>query len=174
MKRNLSRMFRTGVAAAAALLCAMPFQAAAEDYPSRPITLIMPFGAGNAPDTAARIIGDYLQRKHNITLLITSKPGGSGIPATLETVRARPDGYTISLTSANVLTVVPQYKKCGFTYKDLAPVAQVNVFTMGWGVRADSASPACRISWTRPRPNAASTASPAPARLRPSASTTPT
>ena len=67
MKRNLSRMFRTGVAAAAALLCAMPFQAAAEDYPSRPITLIMPFGAGNAPDTAARIIGDYLQRKHNIT-----------------------------------------------------------------------------------------------------------
>ena len=71
MKRNLSRMFRTGVAAAAALLCAMPFQAAAEDYPSRPITLIMPFGAGNAPDTAARIIGDYLQRKHNITLLIT-------------------------------------------------------------------------------------------------------
>ena len=138
MKRNLSRMFRTGVAAAAALLCAMPFQAAAEDYPSRPITLIMPFGAGNAPDTAARIIGDYLQRKHNITLLITSKPGGSGIPATLETVRARPDGYTISLTSANVLTVVPQYKKCGFTYKDLAPVAQVNVFTMGWGVRADS------------------------------------
>ena len=82
MKRNLSRMFRTGVAAAAALLCAMPFQAAAEDYPSRPITLIMPFGAGNAPDTAARIIGDYLQRKHNITLLITSKPGGSGIPAT--------------------------------------------------------------------------------------------
>ena len=117
MKRNLSRMFRTGVAAAAALLCAMPFQAAAEDYPSRPITLIMPFGAGNAPDTAARIIGDYLQRKHNITLLITSKPGGSGIPATLETVRARPGG---------------------FTYKDLAPVAQVNVFTMGWGVRADS------------------------------------
>ena len=75
MKRNLSRMFCTGVAAAAALLCAMPFQAAAEDYPSRPITLIMPFGAGNAPDTAARIIGDYLQRKHNITLLITSKPG---------------------------------------------------------------------------------------------------
>mgnify|MGYP000647648091 CR=1 FL=1 len=80
MKRNLSRMFRTGVAAAAALLCAMPFQAAAEDYPSRPITLIMPFGAGNAPDTAARIIGDYLQRKHNITLLITSKPGAAASP----------------------------------------------------------------------------------------------
>ena len=59
MKTNLLRMVRTGIAATAALLCALPFQAAAEDYPSRPITLIMPFGAGNAPDTAARIIGDY-------------------------------------------------------------------------------------------------------------------
>lgn len=153
----------------------MPFQAAAEDYPSRPITLIMPFGAGNAPDTAARIIGDYLQRKHNITLLITSKPGGSGIPATLETVRARPDGYTISLTSANVLTVVPQYKKCGFTYKDLAPVAQVNVFTMGWGVRrrfrhrqraGSHGQGQGRTRQVQPRQPRA--------RLRPSASTTPT
>lgn len=110
----------------------------ADNFPDRPITLIMPFGAGNAPDTAARIIAEYLQNKHNITVLITSKPGGSGIPATLDVIKARPDGYTLGLTSANVLTVVPQYKNCGFTYKDLAPVAQLNVFTMGWGVRADS------------------------------------
>lgn len=107
MRRNLSRMFRTSVATAATLLCAIPFQAAAEDYPDRPTTLITPFDAGNAPDTAVRIISDYLQRKHNITLLITSKPGGSGIPATLETVRVHPDGYTISLTSTNTLTVIP-------------------------------------------------------------------
>ena len=107
MKRNLSRMFRTGVAAAAALLCAMPFQAAADDYPSRPITLNMPFAAGNAPDTAARNIGDHPQPKHNFPLLITSKPGGNGIPATLPTVRARPYGSTLSPTSATDLSVVP-------------------------------------------------------------------
>lgn len=136
MKNKVVHAFRLACVFAA-LFC-LPFAAAAEDYPSRPITVIMPFGAGNAPDTAIRIIGEYLQRTHNITLLVTSKPGGSGIPATLDLLKSRPDGYTISLTSANVLTVVPQYKKCGFTYKDLAPVAQVNVFTMGWGVRADS------------------------------------
>lgn len=119
------------------LLGALPRQSLAE-FPDRPITLIMPFGAGNAPDTAARIIAEYLQKKHNITLLITSKAGGSGIPATIELIKSRPDGYTLSLTSANVLTVVPQYKDCGFTYKDVAPVAQINVFAMCWGVRADS------------------------------------
>lgn len=111
---------------------------AADDFPSKPITLIMPFGAGNAPDTAARIIGEYLQTKKGVTLLVTPKSGGSGIPATLDVVKARPDGYTIGLTSANVLTVVPQFKNTGFTYKDLAPVAQVNVFVMAWGVHKDS------------------------------------
>ncbi len=112
--------------------------AEAADFPSRPITLIMPFGAGNAPDTLARIIGEYFQKKHGITLLITSKAGGSGIPAMLEVAKARPDGYTISLTSANVVTVVPQVKPCGFTYQDFTCIAQTSLFTMGWGVLASS------------------------------------
>jgi len=77
MKRNLSRMFRTGVAAAAALLCAMPFQAAAEDYPSRPITLIMPFGAGNAPTNEwfIRVLKEAIDRGV-IILNITQCGGG--------------------------------------------------------------------------------------------------
>ena len=107
---------------------------AAATFPDRPVTLIMPFGAGNAPDTLARIIGEYLQNKYGITLLVTSKAGGSGIPAMVELSRARPDGYTISLTSANVLTVVPQVKPCGFTWDSFTPIAQISEFTMGWGV----------------------------------------
>ena len=79
MKRNLSRMFRTGVAAAAALLCAMPFQAAAEDYPSRPITLIMPFGAGNAPTSEwfIRVIEEAVAR--GIILLNITQCGGGRV-----------------------------------------------------------------------------------------------
>ena len=119
------------------LLSGLPRTASAA-YPDRPVTIIIPFGPGGAVDIAARILAEYFQNKHQITLNIVCKAGGAGAPAMLDVAKARPDGYTISLTSANVLTVVPQYKKCGFTYKDLAPVAQVNVFTMGWGVRADS------------------------------------
>lgn len=133
---SLRRLLSVLLVALIAVACCRP--ALAGQFPDRPITLIMPFGAGNAPDTAARIIGEYLQRKHGITLLITSKAGGSGIPAMLEVSRARPDGYTISLTSANVVTVVPQVKPCGFTYKDFTPVAQVSRFTMGWGVLGTS------------------------------------
>ena len=83
MKRNLSRMFRTGVAAAAALLCAMPFQAAAEDYPSRPITLIMPFGAGNAPRHRRPVLSaTTCSASITSRCSLPASPGGSGIPAT--------------------------------------------------------------------------------------------
>ncbi len=112
--------------------------AKADDYPSRPINMLMPFGVGNAPDAMARIIGEYLQKKHNVTLILVSKTGANGVPAMLEIKKSRPDGYTISLTSANVLTVAPQYKNSGFTYKDFAHVLQTNLFTMAWGVRKDS------------------------------------
>ena len=134
LKKRLATMACCLLVLLLALLhCAAPSMAA-DTFPDRPITLIMPFGAGNAPDTLARIIGEYLQSKYGITLLVTSKAGGSGIPAMVELARARPDGYTISLTSASVLTVVPQVKPCGFTYESFTPIAQLCEFTMGWGV----------------------------------------
>ncbi len=62
---------------------------AAGDYPNKPVTLILPFAAGNTLDISARIVAEYLQQKHNITLLVTPKPGGSGVPASLEVKNAR-------------------------------------------------------------------------------------
>lgn len=112
--------------------------AAADDYPSKPITLILPFAAGNTLDISARIVSEYLQKKHNITLLVTPKPGGSGVPASLEVKNARPDGYTLGYSSANVLTVLPQFRDTGFTYKDFKYIAQLNVSPMVWTVRTDS------------------------------------
>lgn len=137
MRISFARFGVLGLLLAVALVCATQTKAA-DSFPDRPITMLMPFGAGNAPDTMARIIGEYLQNKHGVTLLITSKAGGSGIPAMLELAHAKPDGYTISLTSANVLTVVPQVKPCGFTWESFTPIAQTCEFTMGWGVLADS------------------------------------
>ena len=112
--------------------------AAADKYPSKPIVLVLPFAAGNNMDISARIVAEYLQQKHNITLLVTPKPGGSGVPASLEVKNAKPDGYTLGYSSANVLTVLPQFKDTGFTYKDFKYIAQINVSPMVWAVRTDS------------------------------------
>ncbi len=125
------------------LICALAVAAPAgtalaDDYPSKPITLILPFAAGNTTDISARIVTEYIQKKHNITILVTAKPGGSGVPASVEVKNAKPDGYTLGYTSANVLTVLPQFKNTGFTYKDFKYVAQINVSPMVWAVRTDS------------------------------------
>jgi tripartite-type tricarboxylate transporter receptor subunit TctC len=112
--------------------------AAADKYPSKPIVLILPFAAGNTLDISARIVSEYLQKKHNITLVVTPRPGGSGVPASLEVKNAQPDGYTLGYSSANVLTVLPQFKNTGFTYKDFKYIAQLNISPMVWAVRTDS------------------------------------
>ena len=118
---------------------AVPIQASAEEvYPSKPITLVLPFAAGGTVDVTARIVAEYLQMKHDITVLVTPKPGGSGVPASLDVKKAKPDGYTLGYTSANVLTVLPQFKDTGFTYKDFKYVAQMNVSAMIWTARTDS------------------------------------
>jgi tripartite-type tricarboxylate transporter receptor subunit TctC len=134
MKNVFQRPF---MALAATVLCMASFDPAAAAYPDKPITLILPFAAGDSMDVSSRIIGEYLQKKHNITILSTPKPGGSGVPASLEMKNAKPDGYTLGYTSANVLTVVPQIKNTGYTYKDFKYVAQINVSPMIWAIRAD-------------------------------------
>ncbi len=112
--------------------------ATAADFPARPITVIIPFDTGGAVDPVMRVVGDYLQKKHGITFVIINKPQGGGAPAMLDVLRARPDGYTIGFPSANVLTVLPQYKNVGFRHNDLSHVCQVITLTMGWAVHKDS------------------------------------
>ncbi len=113
-------------------------KALAQEFPSRPITVIVPFDTGGAVDPVMRVVADYVQKKHGITFVIVNKPIGGGAPAMLDVLRARPDGYTLGFPSANVLTVLPQYKNVGFTHKSLSPVCQVITLTMGWAVHKDS------------------------------------
>ena len=62
------------------LLSGLPRTASAA-YPDRPVTIIIPFGPGGAVDIAARILAEYFQNKHQITLNIVCKAGGAGAPA---------------------------------------------------------------------------------------------
>lgn len=113
---------------AAALACATAGPAlAAEDYPSRPVKVIVPFGAGGPADIFARAIGQQLSDALKQPFVIENKPGAGAVIGTVEAARAVPDGYTLLLMSnthtANE-TLVP--RKGYVLLKDLVPIAPIN------------------------------------------------
>lgn len=69
--------------------------APAQGYPTRPITLIVPFAAGGPTDTVARIVGDHMSRTLGQTIVIENTLGAGGTTASTRAMRATPDGYTI-------------------------------------------------------------------------------
>jgi len=102
----------------------------AEDYPSRPVKIIVPFGAGGPADVAARLIGNVLQESLGQPFVIENRTGAGGVIGTLEVAKAPADGYTLLLMS-NTQTanesLVPAAQRKYELMKDLAPIAPINV-----------------------------------------------
>ena len=99
----------------------------AQDYPSRPVRVIVPFGAGGPADVTARQIGSVLQETFGQPFVIENRTGAGGVIGTLEAAKSPPDGYTLLMMS-NTQTanesLVPQRKY--ELMRDLAPIAPVN------------------------------------------------
>jgi tripartite-type tricarboxylate transporter receptor subunit TctC len=81
--------------ACAALLLAATGAAAQADYPTRPITVIVPFAAGGPTDTVTRIVGEHMSRTLGQQLVVENVVGAGGTTAATRAMRATPDGYTI-------------------------------------------------------------------------------
>src|ERR1700737_1188670 len=111
--------------ALAATLLATPYLA--QDYPTRPVRIIVPFGAGGPADVTARLIGNVLQENFGQPFVVENRTGAGGVIGTLEAPKAPPDGYTLLMMS-NTQTanesLVPQRKY--ELMRDLAPIAPVN------------------------------------------------
>ena len=124
-----SPRFAPGIALAlaAALFTASLTGAQAQDYPSRPVKVIVPFGAGGPADVTARQIGNILQESFGQPFVIENRTGAGGVIGTQEVVKSPPDGYTLLMMS-NTQTanesLVPQRKY--ELMRDLAPIAPVN------------------------------------------------
>ena len=113
--------------AAAALIAGGP--AAAQSFPSKPITLVVGFPPGGGVDIVARQLADKLSQQLGQRVVVENKPGAAGNVATELVARAAPDGYTLLMGNLGMLTVNPAlYPKLNFdAARDLTPIARVVV-----------------------------------------------
>ena len=85
------------LAASAIALPAVSRIASAQSYPTRSVTMVVPFAPGGTTDVVARIVGDYLSRRLGQQFVIENVAGAGGTTGTIRTMRANPDGYTIQI-----------------------------------------------------------------------------
>ena len=124
MNRLMHRCLLAGFAAATLLL---PTIVPAQDYPAKPVRLIVPFGPGGTTDVLARLVGQALGEALGQQFLVENRPGAGGNLGTEIAVKAAPDGYTLLMSFDGTLAINPStYRKLAFDpQRDLAPVASV-------------------------------------------------
>lgn len=102
--------------------------ALAQDFPSKPITIVVPFSAGGGVDTVARLLAEKLRDTLKQSVVVDNKAGGSGMIGAQAVVKAAPDGHTLLLGSAGETAINPFVYKARMQYspaKDLAPITLV-------------------------------------------------
>ena len=108
--------------AAATTLLAQP--AAAQDFPSKPITLVVPFGPGSGTDQMARLYAKALGDEAKVSVVVDNKGGASGFIAAQHVAKAAPDGYTLMMTTNTTHAANEHlFKKLPYDpVKDFAPI----------------------------------------------------
>jgi len=101
---------------------------AATDYPQKPVRIVVPYGPGGATDIVARILSEHLKDKFRQPVVVENKPGGNGVVALQEVVRAKPDGYTLLIgnITTNLLSPLLGDPPMPFDpFRDLVPIARL-------------------------------------------------
>jgi tripartite-type tricarboxylate transporter receptor subunit TctC len=123
-------------AAFAALACALPF-AHAQEFPSKPVRLIVPFPPGGPLDVAGRLIGKELSDRWNQPVVVDNRAGGTTGMDALQ--RAAPDGYTLMIISSTPLVTLPHMQKVAYDpVKDFVGISQTASLT--YAMMANTAS----------------------------------
>jgi tripartite-type tricarboxylate transporter receptor subunit TctC len=126
----ITSLLMPAAAVALALAAIGASSAAAQQYPSRPITLVVPLPPGGTNDIMARIIGERMTKALGQQIVVENRAaGGSGTVATRGVARAAPDGYTILLSYTSTFATGPSmYKNAGYDpRKDFAPIGLIAV-----------------------------------------------
>jgi tripartite-type tricarboxylate transporter receptor subunit TctC len=114
-------------AAGLIVLCAWPVAAGAQDYPAKPIRLVVPFPPGGPNDVIGRVVGQKMQDLLGQLVIIDNRAGAGGIVGTQAVANAAPDGYSFCVCSIGAVSIAPFIQKVGYDpVSDLAPIGIVS------------------------------------------------
>jgi tripartite-type tricarboxylate transporter receptor subunit TctC len=135
----MTSTFRRGLLAAAAAwgLALGSAPALAQNYPDRPITLVVPWGAGGGTDAVARMIASLMEKDLGQPVNVVNRTGGSGVVGHSAIATAPADGYTIGMITVEI-TMMHHQKLTELNPTSYTPIALVNLDPAGFQVRADS------------------------------------
>ena len=155
MAMRVLSMGRRAFLAAVILSVASPAALAQDQYPSRPITMIVPFAAGGSTDVIARVIADAMRHVLEQPIVIENRGGAGGSIGTAAIAKAEPDGYTIGMGTASTLAINPAaYRNLPYDIKSLRPIGLIasvpNVITVNPSVRAKSVAELVSLAKSQP------------------------
>jgi tripartite-type tricarboxylate transporter receptor subunit TctC len=112
----------------AALALMTPICASAQSaWPTKPITMVVPYAPGGYTDTVGRITARFLEQALGVNVLVENRAGAGGIVGTQAVARAGADGYTLCMCSAGAISIAPLAQKTGYDpLKDLIPISIVS------------------------------------------------
>lgn len=121
--------------------------AKAEDWPTRPVTFVVPFAAGGITDTVARRMATVMTEKLGQPVVVENRPGAGGIVGTESVANAKPDGYTIIYSSCGPMSILPQLQKGKLSYDPIKAFIHIRgVSSSSQMIVANPATPYGNIS----------------------------
>ncbi len=145
------------LAAAFALLSALAVTAQAQEFPNKPIKIVVPYPPGGASDTVSRVIAERLGSALSESVVIENKPGANGIIASSYVAKAPADGHTLLMGNVGPNAINPSIYKLPYdAQKDFSPIILTNSVPLMLVVRSDSGinSMADLIAAAKSKPNA--------------------
>ena len=132
------RSMMLGLAMAAGLTLSGPVSAQA-DYPTRPVKIIVPFGAGGVADVTIRIVAEKLSEKMGQRFIVENMPGAGGITAARAALSSAPDGQTLTMLTNGTAVSVPLFASLPFDpLNDFVPISTLGTFDFLFVVNANS------------------------------------
>lgn len=136
---SFEKRFSLGLFFVCAIFVAGACHAQLNNYPNRPIKLVVPFVPGGTLDVVARLLGKNLSEALGQAVIVDNKAGAGGVVGVDYVAKSAPDGYTLVLNSATPMVTVVSLQKTPYDLlRDLAPVSQVSTFDYVLSVNAKS------------------------------------